>query len=48
MGAGRSARAAREPDVGWRGFSFPVRSQLPFELEFAFSGKRYAVLRGLD
>ena len=32
MGAGSSARAAREPDVGERGFSFPVRSQLPFEL----------------
>jgi len=30
MGAGSSARAAREPDVGKRGFSFPVLSQLPF------------------
>ena len=31
MGAGSSARAAREPDVGKRGFSFPVLSQLLFE-----------------
>jgi hypothetical protein len=29
MGTGSSAR---EPDVGYRGFSFPVLSQLPFEL----------------
>jgi hypothetical protein len=45
MGAGSSVRAAREPDVGWRGFSFFLFAASCLSNQFALSGKRYAVDR---
>ena len=46
MGAGSSARAAREPDVGYRCFSFFLFVASCLSNQFALSGKRYAVTRG--
>jgi hypothetical protein len=43
MGAGSSARAAREPDVDSAASAFPVRSQLPLEQVCSLPVKRHAV-----